>query len=109
MAAGVVVWAVELRQLAYLRGGRSAKSVLRWATPSRVEAEMVAAAELVRRGVDVDNATLFTSMAGRAPVHADCGDQCGGSSYRLSLRIYSPLRKRRWRRYLVAAAVERHT
>lgn len=97
------MWVVELRQRSAQRGGRAASVVKRWATLSRVEAEMVAAAELVQRGVSADNAALFTSMAGRSPVHADCSKVV--SSFQLSLRIYQPIWKKRWRRYDVVSAL----
>lgn len=84
------LWVIELDQVGR-RPGLDKTS--RWIAPSRLEAEMVAAAELVGQGLSIDEAAVFASRARHFAVHTRGADL---RSRELALRIYRQLWT--WRR-----------
>ena len=85
------LWVVELDQVGRRRGSDTTS---RWTAASRLEAEMVAAAELVGRGLTIDEAAVSASRARRVAVYATGGADRGAGD--LALRIYRQLWT--WRR-----------
>lgn len=85
------LWVVELDRVGRRRGSDMTS---RWTAPSRLEAEMVAAAELVGRGLTIDEAAVSASRARRMAVYTARGADL--RSRELALRIYRQLWT--WRR-----------
>lgn len=94
--------------MAHYLDDRSANEIKRWTTPSRLEAEMVAAAELIMRGLAADEAARFASIARRTPVHTAHGSDPDRLPRKLSLRIYWRLWRWRLRKQSVTNVVERN-
>jgi hypothetical protein len=85
------VWTIELKRYGHYLDDPALNTEQRWAAYSRVEAEMLAAAELVERGLSANEAAWFASKAGRQPVHTLRGSDPDRLPRELGLRIYRHL------------------